>query len=61
MIGDNPKADIIGAKKLGAITFQKIHSKVNIGKSIFEPDYTFKNYFSFLREIQKFLTNNSFD
>ena len=61
MIGDNPKADIIGAKKLGAITFQKIHSKVNIGESTFEPDYTFRNYFSFLREIKKFLFNNSFD
>ena len=45
MIGDNPKADIFGAKKLGAVTFQKIHSKVNIGESVFEPDFTFNNYF----------------
>ena len=61
MIGDNPKADIIGAKELGAITFQKIHSKVNIGESTFEPDYTFRNYFSFLKKVKKFLSNNSFD
>ena len=27
----------------------------------FEPDYTFKIYFSFLKEINKFLSRNSFD
>ncbi len=61
MIGDNPKADIFGAKKLGAVTFQKIHSKVNIGESDFEPDFTFNNYFSFLKEIKRFLRKNSFN
>ena len=61
MIGDNPKADIIGAKELGAITFQKIHSKVKIGESIFAPDYAFRDYFSFLNEVKNFLSNNSFN
>ena len=32
-----------------------------IRESISKTDYTFKNYFSFLKEIQKFLNNNSFD
>ncbi len=61
MIGDNPKADIFGAKELGAVTFQKIHSKVKVGDSIFEPDYTFRDYFSFLSEVKRFIKNNSFN
>ena len=32
MIGDNPIADIMGAKKLGGITFQKIHDGVKLGE-----------------------------
>jgi len=44
MIGDNPIADIMGAKKLGGITFQKIHDGVKLGKKECMPDYSFSNY-----------------
>ena len=52
MIGDNPKADIFGAKQLGASTFQKIHNKVQIGRGEFQPDYTFSEYSNFLSTIK---------
>ncbi len=61
MIGDNPKADIFGAKRLGAVTFQKIHSKVEIGESISEPDYIFHDYFLLLRKVKGIFKNESFD
>ena len=44
MIGDNPIADIMGAKKLGGITFQKIHDGVKLGERECMPDYSFSNY-----------------
>ena len=52
MIGDNPKADIFGAKQLGASTFQKIHNKVQIGRGEFQPDYTFSEYSNLLSTIK---------
>ena len=55
MIGDNPEADIYGAKKLGATTFQKIHNRVKIGKGEFQPDYTFSDYSKLLKKIRDFL------
>jgi len=51
MIGDNSETDIIGGKKSGLITFQKIHKGVMQGKGKFEPDFVFNNY----SEIRKYL------
>tara|TARA_Y100000589_G_scaffold328280_1_gene372044 strand:+ start:5441 stop:6181 length:741 start_codon:yes stop_codon:yes gene_type:complete len=55
MIGDNPIADIYGAKRIGGITFQKIHSKVDIGKDCYEPDFVFGDFSEFLKEIKKII------
>tara|TARA_B100000963_G_scaffold67973_1_gene56150 strand:- start:3933 stop:4676 length:744 start_codon:yes stop_codon:yes gene_type:complete len=44
MIGDNPETDIIGGKKIGAITFQKIHHGVIQGNSNSKPDFTFEEF-----------------
>ena len=52
MIGDNPKADIFGAKQLKATTFQKIHNKVKIGENKYTPDYIFDDYSSLLKFIK---------
>ena len=57
MIGDDSKADIKGAKDVGAITFQKLHKGVNIGENEFQPDYSFKSYWDFLRFLKSFLQN----
>ena len=38
MIGDNPETDIRGGKLINAITFQKIHNRVKIGKDDDMPD-----------------------
>ena len=55
MVGDNAKADIYGAKKKGAITFQKIHNNVKLGKNECQPDFMFSDYSSFINMINKFL------
>jgi ribonucleotide monophosphatase NagD (HAD superfamily) len=52
MIGDNPKADIFGAKQLGATTFQKVHNNIKIGKDDSQPDFVFNEYHKFLKEIK---------
>ena len=45
MIGDNPINDIGGAKKsINAITLQKIHKGVQIGKGENRPDASFENF-----------------
>ena len=44
MIGDDSKSDIFGAKQLGAITFQKIHSKVKVGTGENTPNFSFRSY-----------------
>ena len=44
MVGDDSKSDIYGAKQLGAITFQKIHSKVKVGTGENTPNYSFRSY-----------------
>lgn len=44
MIGDNPATDIVGGKSINAITFQKIHNGVLIGKNEEQPDFIFDNY-----------------
>ena len=57
MIGDDPEADIFGAKNLGASTFQKIHSRVDLGKNNFQSDYTFKDYWDLLNFLKEFFHN----
>ena len=45
MIGDDPVADIQGAKEhLGAVTLQKKHGGVEIGKGEMAPDAIFESY-----------------
>ena len=44
MIGDNPISDILGSKRLGAITFQKNHQGVELGINDSMPDFIFKNF-----------------
>ena len=58
MIGDNPRADIFGAKQLNATTFQKVHNKVKIGKGEFQPDYTFNDYSKLLMTIKDLIDKN---
>ena len=55
MIGDNPKADIYGAKRIGGITFQKIHNKVEIGKGFYAPDFVFNDFSELLKIIKKII------
>ena len=55
MVGDDPKSDIFGAKRLGGVTFQKIHYKVKLGENECLPDYTFKKYSQFLEGIKSIL------
>lgn len=61
MIGDNPRADIFGAKQLNAVTFQKVHSMVKIGHGDEAPDYFFSEYFLFLDRIKHYLKKQTFD
>ena len=45
MIGDNPVSDIRGGReKINAVTLQKIHAGVDIGKDINAPDAMFNNF-----------------
>ena len=44
MIGDDPYTDIYGAKKFGAITFQKLHRDIKIGIGAQSPDFTFSSF-----------------
>jgi len=45
MVGDNPINDILGAReKIGAVTFQKIHSGIALGRDKFAPDASFENF-----------------
>ena len=53
MIGDNSLNDIKGARQhVNALTFQKIHKGVDIGKCDQKPDVAFSNY-SELRKLLK--------
>ncbi len=53
MIGDNPYTDIYGAKEFGAVTFQKLHKGVTLGKEKELPDYSFRNF----SEVYKLILN----
>lgn len=56
MIGDDPVADIQGAKEhLGAVTLQKKHSGVEIVKGEMAPDAVFESYI----ELTKFFARDS--
>lgn len=44
MVGDDPKSDIFGAKQLGAVTFQKLHSRVKVGTGENTPNFSFRSY-----------------
>ena len=45
MFGDDPIKDIKGSKNaINAITFQKLHSGVKIGKKDSLPDVVFKSF-----------------
>ncbi len=61
MIGDNANADIFGAKQLNAVTFQKVNPKINFVNSNLIADYTFDDYFLFLKKIKTFFKNKRFD
>lgn len=57
MIGDNPINDIRGAReKINAITLQKLHKGIELGKNENAPDASF-NHFSELRKLIKRLEN----
>jgi putative hydrolase of the HAD superfamily len=56
MIGDNPMNDIGGAKKsIAAVTLQKVHEGVVIGKGENQPDATLHNYESLRVLLKKIL------
>lgn len=51
MIGDNPINDILGARDtVAAVTLQKIHKGIDLGRGKFAPDASFE-HFSELRKI----------
>lgn len=54
MIGDNPINDIVGAKEsIGAITFQKIHKGVTLGKGVSQPDAAFNDFIDLRNLLRK--------
>ena len=57
MVGDNPEADVIGGKKINAITFQKLHKGIVQGMNEQEPDVIFDNFIQLNNYMQKILKN----
>ena len=57
MVGDNPEADVIGGKKINAITFQKLHKGIVQGINEQEPDVIFDNFIQLNHYIQKLFKN----
>ena len=55
MVGDDPYTDIYGAKRFGAITFQKIHKGVALGSGDQTPDYSFVKFIEFYDLVRKLL------
>ena len=51
MVGDNPYTDIIGARSIGATTFQKINNLEKIGQGKYMPDFVFSNFEEFYNNI----------
>ena len=58
MVGDNPNADILGGKQINAITIQKIHKGIKIGKNESEPDIIFDNFFHLSNYFNESLKKN---
>ena len=57
MVGDNPDADVIGGKKINAVTFQKLHKGIVQGINEQEPDVIFDNFIQLNHYIQKLFKN----
>lgn len=55
MVGDNPHTDIIGAKRIGATTFQKVNNLEKIGTGKYMPDFAFNNFNDFYRNIKDYI------
>jgi HAD superfamily hydrolase (TIGR01549 family) len=54
MIGDNAENDIRGAREqINAVTIQKLHAGVSVGKNANKPDATFRNFVELQRFISK--------
>ena len=53
MVGDNPLNDSQGAREsINAVTFQKLHKGIVIGRGSSQPDVSFKEFI----ELRKLLT-----
>ena len=55
MVGDNPYTDIIGARSIGATTFQKINNLEKIGQGKYMPDFAFSNFKDFYKNIINYI------
>lgn len=55
MIGDNSSTDILGGRSIQAITFQKIHNGVEIGKEHEMPHYIFDDYKELISYFKKLI------
>lgn len=44
MVGDNPFTDVAGGRRIGAVTFQKIHRGVSVGTGECTPDFVFDDF-----------------
>lgn len=44
MVGDNPATDVAGGRSIGALTFQKIHRGVKVGRGDNTPDFIFDDF-----------------
>jgi len=46
MVGDNPLNDVQGAREaIDAVTFQKLHKGIKLGKGSAQPDVSFNNFY----------------
>ena len=53
VVGDNAQTDILGGKNVGAITFQKVHKGVIIGKGAVEADIIFNEFYELKKLFDK--------
>tara|TARA_B100000963_G_C22613771_1_gene666239 strand:- start:534 stop:1283 length:750 start_codon:yes stop_codon:yes gene_type:complete len=59
MIGDNPINDIQGSKdSINAVTFQKIHDGITLGKDSSQPSATFKEFYELKNHLQSIINRN---
>jgi putative hydrolase of the HAD superfamily len=53
MVGDNPLNDVQGAREaIDAVTFQKLHKGIKLGKGSAQPDVSFNNFYE-LKDLLK--------